>query len=85
MSDHENVPHNSGRPRARYGAYLLRFWAESRGKPGLPPIWRFGLEDAHSGRRWAFAGMDQLVVFLRREIESGPVEEGRGSRFVKEG
>jgi hypothetical protein len=75
MSAQGKPTHSYSRRRTRYGAYLLRFWAEPRGEPGLPPIWRFSLEDPHSGRRWAFAGLDRLVAFLRREMEVDPAGE----------
>jgi hypothetical protein len=52
---------------ARYRAYLLRFW-EERGKPGVPGLWRFSLEDPHGGERQGFADLAALVAFLEAEM-----------------
>jgi hypothetical protein len=56
---------------SRYRAYLLRFWEECRGQPGLPGTWRFSLEDPHTGQRRGFASLERLVAFLQQEMESG--------------
>ncbi len=53
----------------RYCAYLLRCWAA----PGAPPsqqlIWRFSVEDPHTGARRGFATFEALVAFLVAEMQ----------------
>ena len=58
-----------------YRSYLLRFWEE---RPQLrdPPsgdaqpigLWRFSLEDPHTGQRLGFADFDQLTAFLIEQM-----------------
>ena len=42
----------------RYHSYLLRCWSEGSG------IWRFSVEDPHTGARRGFSTMTALVAFL---------------------
>jgi len=54
----------------RYRAYLLRCW-EERGQDPLRPLWRFSLEEPHTGERHGFADLAQLVAFLQGFTEGG--------------
>ncbi len=45
-----------------YRAYLVRFWQEG------DAVWRGTVEDPHSGQRHAFADVEQLLDFLRRQV-----------------
>ena len=48
----------------RYLSYLLRLWqTESKGLL----VWRASLEDARTGERQGFAGIDALLAFLREQ------------------
>jgi hypothetical protein len=47
--------------RSRYLAYLLRLWQVGSGQE---TTWRASLEDAHTGERQAFGGLDDLFRFL---------------------
>ena len=51
-----------------YRSYLLVFWEERGLDPASPEVWRFRLEDAHTGQRRGFADLDALVTALRQEI-----------------
>jgi len=53
-----------------YHAYLLRVWRETDAAP-----WRATLEDPHTGERLAFAGADQLLAYLRRQLPPGAEPE----------
>ncbi len=53
----------------RYYAYMLRCWAESTASPNQPVIWRFSLEDPHTGVRLGFASFEALVAFLVAELQ----------------
>ena len=49
----------SGPGRApRYYSYLLRCWSDG------PGIWRFSVEDPHTGARRGFTTLAALVAFL---------------------
>jgi hypothetical protein len=51
--------------RQPYIAYLLRLWqVRDGGQVG----WRASLENAHTGRRQAFASLDELFNFLGSEV-----------------
>jgi hypothetical protein len=56
----------------RYVAYLLRGWAERGDDPAAPVVWRFSLEDPHTGRRRGFADLARLVEALAEECGDGP-------------
>jgi hypothetical protein len=64
-----------------YRSYLLRIWEERSPPDRVPnsssPIgwWRFSLEDPHSGARLGFADFDQLIAFLKNQIQSNSTEE----------
>jgi hypothetical protein len=52
-----------------YRSYLLRIW-EERGEPARPPVWRFNLEDPHTGERRGFATLESVVEWLDAELKS---------------
>jgi hypothetical protein len=52
----------------RYRSYLLTMWEERNVDPNLPVVWRFGLEDARTGQRRGFAGLEALVAALEQEM-----------------
>jgi hypothetical protein len=51
----------------RYHSYLLRCWSDG------PGLWRFSVEDPHTGARRGFSAMATLVAFL--EATLGAEEE----------
>jgi len=63
MSDHN-------RP-SRYRAYLLRCWEERGRQETEPPLWRFSLEDPHTGRRHGFATLEAVVEALEQALAAG--------------
>lgn len=46
-----------------YIAYLIRLWREG------PGVWRGMLEDPNTGERIYFKDVDDLVAFLREQVE----------------
>ncbi|MCB0174956.1 MAG: hypothetical protein KDJ97_30895 [Anaerolineae bacterium] len=54
-----------------YHAYLLRFWGERIHIPEDAVVWRFSLEDPHTGERRGFANLQQLLAFLDEQIGDG--------------
>ena len=61
-----------------YQSYLLRLWrVDMNDTPRRPdqawprptsPTWRASLEDARTGERIGFAGLEELLDFLREQI-----------------
>jgi hypothetical protein len=54
----------------RHRSYLLSFWEERSQDPDTPVVWRFRLEDPHTGRQRGFGDIEGLIAFLRVELES---------------
>ncbi|HRQ42578.1 MAG TPA: hypothetical protein PLD25_32075 [Chloroflexota bacterium] len=54
----------TNQPHSDYLAYLVRLWHEGQG------VWRSTLENPHNGERHAFADVEALLVFLRRQTET---------------
>ena len=54
-------------PPPRYRAYLLRCWAEHGAAAATPAVWRYSLEDPHTGARRGFADLAALVAHLEAE------------------
>jgi len=46
----------------RYHSYLLRCWSEG------PGVWRFSVEDPHTGVRRGFTEMAALITFLEANL-----------------
>jgi hypothetical protein len=49
-------------------AWLLRCWRERPSADDQPGLWRFSLEDVHSGARLGFASLATLMAYLSREL-----------------
>ena len=54
----------------RYLAYLLRVW-QVTGSDGVPIVCA-SLEEVHTGARHGFGSLDQLLVFLMKELSGAP-------------
>ena len=49
-----------------YMAYLVRLWqVNGEGQPA----WRASIEDPHTGEQRGFASLENLVAFLREQME----------------
>jgi hypothetical protein len=53
-----------GKEQLDYISYLLRVWRSN----GDETAWRASLQNPHTGEIIGFAGIDELCVFLRRQI-----------------
>jgi hypothetical protein len=53
-----------------YTLYVLRLWQAHSGER---VVWRASLEDAQSGERRGFAGLDQMRAFLEDQLGAGSV------------
>ena len=58
---------NHNRP-PYYRSYLLTVWEDRSAEPDMPSAWRFSLEEARTGQRRGFAGLEALIAFLRTEL-----------------
>lgn len=54
--------------KANYLSYLVRLWRDS----DTENVWRVSLECAHAGDRCGFAGLDDLLEFLRQQTDLLP-------------
>lgn len=52
----------------RYRAYLLRCWQERSQQPEHLGVWRFSLQEPHSGQRRGFASLEALMAFLETQL-----------------
>jgi len=59
----------------RYRTYLLTLWEERSQDPNLPSVWRFRLEDPHTGQQRGFADMAALLAALEQEMAGKPADE----------
>jgi hypothetical protein len=66
-----------------YHAKLLRYWQEPDSEPesaqGGAPVWRFSLEDVHTGERHGFADLDALCVYLQSQTAPQQMRKARDS------
>jgi hypothetical protein len=53
----------------RYRSYVLTFWEERSRDPEMLVVWRFSLQDPRTGQRRGFASFEELMNFLRSELE----------------
>ena len=51
-----------------YRAFILVCWIEGRRETAVAPIWRFRLEDPHSGERWGFVTLIEVTAFLQSKL-----------------
>lgn len=58
----------------RYETYLLRCWQErSQQAEELVVVWRFSLENPHTGQRRGFASLEALLASLQTELANDRV------------
>lgn len=53
-----------------YASFLIRLWREA-GDNATAPLtdWRSEVEHIQSGRRWTFGTLDELLDFLRQQLQ----------------
>ena len=61
-------------PASPYRAYLLRCWAEHSAQQDRPLIWRFSVQDPHTGKQRGFANFELLVEFLLQELQHASLD-----------
>lgn len=71
----DRTPGEEGRP-GDYLSYLLRLWREGEGGRR----WRASLHNPHTGQRLGFGSVDDLVEYLRHQMDAADAEEGAERR-----
>lgn len=57
-----------------YASFLVRLWREEQPAPSEPATdWQSELKHIQSGRRWTFSSLDELLGFLRRQVQEPEV------------
>jgi len=57
-----------------YASFLIRLWREAHTDATAPLTdWCSEIEHIQSGQRWTFSALDELLDFLRREVEKPEV------------
>jgi hypothetical protein len=51
-----------------YHSFVLTLWRESDGLPNAPPVWRYALENPHTGERIGFRSVAELTRFLNQWV-----------------
>jgi hypothetical protein len=49
-----------------YRTYLFTIWEERSGWSAVETTWRFRLEDPHTGKKYLFVSLADLVQFLEQ-------------------
>lgn len=68
----------------RYSAYLLRCWTEQSAHAKHAVVWRFSIEDTHTGARQGFASFDLLLDFLRTQLRIEPPNGDQSSETLSD-
>jgi hypothetical protein len=68
MNDNHSVNSNS-KTTITYRAFLLRLWREKDPALEGKTIWRFSLESTHQNERLGFASLEDLMAYLRHQID----------------
>jgi hypothetical protein len=66
-----------------YCSYLLRLWQESDDEPldaHRRPVWRASLTSPTTGERLGFATFDDLVTYLRHQVDASACTDAEVSR-----
>jgi hypothetical protein len=67
-----NAPESNAPAGPTYRAFLLRCWREAGAGPNGQAAWRFSLmEPGDRKTERGFASLEDLVAYLRRELEAG--------------
>jgi hypothetical protein len=53
-------------------------WQERSRDMEVPVVWRFRMEDPHTGQRRGFGDLEALMDALQQEIDDSTVEESGG-------
>lgn len=60
-----------------YQIFLFCLWAEPSHAPGGSAVWRFSLENPHTGQRVGFKNLAELTSYLHQQLTGGDVGQNR--------
>jgi hypothetical protein len=63
----ESFMHYFDKP-PQYRSFLITMWQERSQDKDVPVVWRFRIEDPHTGKRRGFADLKTLVAALEKEM-----------------
>lgn len=58
----------------RYHSFILAVWQEGQPLPHAPPVWRYSLENPHTGERVGFHSVAELNRFLDQWVARPPAQ-----------
>ena len=64
-------------------SYILTFWEERGRETDTSVVWRFSLQDPHTGRRRGFASLEALAAALQQEIARQGTDEKQGRTLAR--
>jgi hypothetical protein len=73
---------NSSSEHLCYRAYILRLWQERPVSSDRSAVWRFSVEDPRTGQRRGFGSLEELMAFLRTQMEAEE-QGGRGKEVTR--
>jgi hypothetical protein len=68
MLSRQEPPMPLPRDPSPHHAWLLRCWHDRQPTPDQPGVWRFSLENIHTGARLGFPSLAALMIFVTREL-----------------
>jgi hypothetical protein len=66
-----------------YHSFVLTLWRETDGLPNAPPVWRYALENPHTGERIGFRDAAELTRFLNQWVALLPLDGMERRTFNK--
>lgn len=60
-----NMGKESGKRRLHYHNFILSVWQDNNSLSSAQPVWRFSLENPHTGERTGFTSTHELMCYLQ--------------------
>lgn len=57
-------------PTIQYASFLIRLWRETTVACDVSRDWHSQVEHVQTGERWTFQTLDELLEFLRQEVDN---------------
>ncbi len=67
----------------RYRSFLITMWEERSRDTDVSVVWRFRMEDPHTGQRRGFADLEAMVAALQQEMGKSGAEQPDGNQIAK--
>lgn len=66
-----------------YRSFLITMWQERSQDTDVSVVWRFRMEDPHTGQRRGFADLEALMAALQQEMDNNTIDEPGGNKSDK--